>query len=198
MREKSNIFFHTSVIGKKIKFFEEIFSTQIEAKKLAENGIKNGTMILADCQTNGIGTHNRKWYSEKGKNISFTLILYPKCKVKELESLTVDIAKCIVNSIYDLYGYKLDIKLPNDIMYGGKKIGGILTQIVSKGENIKYLLIGIGLNVNGEKFPEDLKEIATSLKLEFRQEFSRQKIVELFCINFERYCEEKGIINIQA
>lgn len=198
MREKSNIFFHTSVIGKKIKFFEEIFSTQIEAKKLAESGIENGTMILADCQTNGIGTHNRKWYSEKGKNISFTLILYPKCKVKELESLTVDIAKCIVNSIYDLYGYKLDIKLPNDIMYGGKKIGGILTQIVSKGENIKYLLIGIGLNVNGEKFPEDLKEIATSLKLEFRQEFSRQKIVELFCINFERYCEEKGIINIQA
>ena len=198
MREKSNIFFHASVIGKKKKFYEEIVSTQIEAKKLTQSSIENGTMILADCQTNGIGTHNRKWYSEKGKNISLTLILYPKCKVKELESLTVDIAKCIVNSIYDLYGYKLDIKLPNDIMYSGKKIGGILTQIVSKGENIKYLLIGIGLNVNGEKFPEDLKEIATSLKLEFRQEFSRQKIVELFCINFERYCEEKGIINIQA
>ena len=198
MRKKSNIFLHTNIVGKKCKFYNEIASTQLEAKRLAEDGIENGTIIITDCQTSGIGTHNRKWYSEKGKNISFTLILYPNCKVKELENLTVDIAKCIINSIYDLYGYNLEIKIPNDIMYKEKKIGGILTQIVSNGENIKYLLIGIGLNVNGEKFPEDLKDIATSLKLEFRQEFSRQKIVELFCINFERYCEEKGIINIQA
>lgn len=194
MREKSKKNLKTKIIGGNCKFFSEIDSTQKEAKKLAENGIENGTMIITDCQTNGIGTHNRKWYSEKGKNISFTLILYPRCRVKDLENLTVDIAKCIINSIHDLYGYNLDIKRPNDIMHKEKKIGGILTQIVSNGENIKYLLIGIGINVNGESFPEDLVTIATSLKKEFGEEFSREKIIEEFCNKFEEYCIEKGII----
>lgn len=194
MRKKPNIFLHTNIVGKKCKIYNEIASTQLEAKRLAENGIENGTMIITDCQTNGIGTHNRKWYTEKGKNISFTLILYPKCKVRGLENLTVDIAKCIINSIYDLYGYNLDIKRPNDIMYKEKKIGGILTQIVSNGENIKYLLIGIGINVNGENFPEDLEAIATSLKKEFGEEISREKIIEKFCNKFEEYCIERGII----
>ncbi len=194
MQEKIKYFLSANIIGKKIIFFEEIESTQKEIKRLAEERVENGTIVIADYQTNGIGTHDRKWYSEKGKNISFSLVIYPKCKVKELEELTLDIAKCIVDTIWEIYGYKLEIKKPNDIIYNEKKMGGILTQIVTSGESIKYLLIGIGINVNGVNFPLDLQEIATSLKLEFNREFSREKIISVFCTKFEKNCVNKNII----
>lgn len=194
MKEKIEIFLKTKIIGKKQIYFEELESTQKEAKKMAERNVKNGTIIVTDYQTKGIGTHDRKWYSEKNKNLTFTLIIYPKCTIKELEGFTVDIAQCMKNSIEKLYGVKLDIKRPNDIMCNGKKLGGILTQIVTKGEEIKYLLIGIGVNVNSEKFSEEIKDIATSLRKEFGKEFSREEILSEFCTNLENYCIEKNII----
>lgn len=184
----------SNIIGKKIKFFDIIESTQTEARKMAENRTENGTIVITNYQTNGIGTHNRKWYSEKDKNLAFTLIIYPKCTIRELEGFTFDIAQCLKNSVKKLYGVKLEIKKPNDIMCNGKKLGGILTQIVTKGEEIKYLLIGIGVNVNSENFDEEIKNIATSLKIEFGKEFSSKNILNEFCYNFEKYCIEKNII----
>ena len=121
----------SEVIAINIIYFDELDSTQKYAKKLAEEGTKNGTMVLSNNQIDGIGTHERKWHSEEGKNISFTLIIYPKCAISELDTLTVDIAKCIVDTVYEIYGAKLDIKKPNDLMCNGKKIGGILTQITT-------------------------------------------------------------------
>ena len=85
------------------------------------------------------GTHGRSWLSEEGKNITFTLILYPKCSIDKLESLTIDIGKCMLDAIYKEYGCKLELKMPNDIMHNGKKIGGILTQIVSSRREDKVL-----------------------------------------------------------
>ena len=194
MKEKNESFLERKGIGKKQIYFEELESTQQEAKKMAELNVQNGTIIVTDYQTKGRGTHDRKWYSEKNKNLTFTLIIYPKCTIKELEGFTFDIAQCMKNSIEKLYGVKLDIKKPNDIMCNGKKLGGILTQIVTKGEEIKYLLIGIGVNVNSENFDEEIKNIATSLKIEFGKEFSRKNILNEFCYNFEKYCIEKNII----
>ena len=194
MQEKNEYFFNAKVIAKKKIYFKEIESTQTEAKKLAEEGIENGTIVYTDYQTKGMGTHDRIWYSEKNKNIAFTLILYPKCTVEELQDFTVDIAKCMNNAIDKLYSCKLEIKEPNDIVYQGKKIGGILTQIVTSGETIRYLLIGIGMNVNGEKFPTELKETATSLKKEFGREFSKEEIMACFCQEFEKYCLRKKIL----
>ena len=123
----------------------------------------------------------------------FTLIVYPKCNLKKLNTITVDIAKCLIYSIEKIYNIKLDIKSPNDIMYNKKKIGGILTQIVTSGEEIKYLLIGIGINVNQEEFPHEIKDIATSLKSEFGMDFSREKIISEFCNIFEEYCIKNNI-----
>ena len=131
MEKEIEKFLKREIIGKKIIFYDEINSTQTEAKKLADNGSENGTMVLADYQIDGIGTHGRKWYSKKGDNISFTLILYPKCSIKKLENITIDIAECMTNAIYEVCSKKLDIKKPNDIVYNKKKIGGILTQIIT-------------------------------------------------------------------
>lgn len=131
MKVKTQEKITSEVIAKNIIYFDELDSTQKYAKKLAEEGIENGTMILTNNQIDGIGKHERKWHSEEGKNISFTLIIYPKCAISELDTLTVDIAKCIVDTVYEIYGAKLDIKKPNDLMCNGKKIGGILTQITT-------------------------------------------------------------------
>ncbi len=194
MENKIKNFLSTKFLAKDIKFFESLESTQLTAKKMAEERVENGTIVITDNQKKGIGTHDRKWYSEKGKNILFTLIIYPKCNLKELNTITVDIAKCLIYSIEKIYNIKLDIKSPNDIIYNKKKLGGILTQIVTSGEEIKYLLIGIGINVNQEKFPDEIKDIATSLKSEFGMDFSREKIISEFCNIFEEYCLNKNII----
>ena len=194
MENELKNFLKTKIIGKKIFFFEEIDSTQEYAKKLAQKNIENGSIVLTQYQSNGVGTHGRKWYSEKNSNISFTIILYPKCSIQKLNNLTKDIAKCIVEAIYKTYKVNTNIKDPNDIILNGKKIGGILTQIITNGENIKYLLIGIGINVNGVNFPEELEKIATSLKKEYNIEFSKEKIIAEFCNIFEQYCIREIIL----
>ncbi len=194
MQEKLKYFLNTKILGSEIIYHNEIESTQKEIRKMAENNIKNGTIVIADYQTDGIGTNDRVWLSEKGENITFSFVIYPRCKVNELEEITIDIAKCMIEAIHEISGNRLEIKEPNDIVYNGKKMGGILTQIVTIGENIKYLLIGIGINVNQIDFPDELKNIATSLKKEFGKEFSREEIIAKFCNKFENYCIEKNII----
>lgn len=184
----------SKIIGKNIIFFEEIDSTQIKAKELAEKNIENGTIVITENQTNGLGTHGRNWYSEKNKNLTFTMIMYPKCSINELDGITKKIAEYMTSAIYNVCNARTDIKEPNDIMLNNKKIGGILTQIITKGEKIRYLLIGIGIDVNGTDFPEELDEIATSLKKELKKEYQREDILLDFCDLFENYCIEKKII----
>lgn len=184
----------TKIIGKNMFSFNEIDSTQLKAKRLAEQNAANGTIVLTENQLAGQGTHGRKWYFEKNKDIAFTIILYPKCDIQYLKTLTIDIAKCIQNTISKVCEVKVNIKEPNDIILNDRKVGGILTQIVTNGNKIRYLLIGIGINVNGENFPEELENIATSLKKECEKEFARDAIIIEFCKLFEEYCEEKKII----
>ena len=105
------------------------------------------------------------------------IIKHPKCKIKELEGVTTKIAEKIQQTIEKIYGYKLKIKIPNDLILNGKKICGILTEVHTQGENIEYLLISIGFNVNEEKFSTELKDIATSLKVEYKEEFCREDII---------------------
>ena len=167
----------TKIIGKKIEYFEEIESTHIYGRKIAEDEENNGKVLLAEVQTGGIGTKGRSWYTGYGKNIAMTIILHPKCKIDELDNLTVEIAEKIKSAIYELYGYKLEIKEPNDLMFNGKKICGILTELHSQGEKIKYLLISFGFNVNEDSFSEETKEIATSLKKETGKDFIREEII---------------------
>lgn len=184
----------TQIIAKEIFFFDRLESTQIKARELAEEKVANGSIVITDNQTNGIGTHDRKWYSMEGRNITFTLIIYPTCDIKDLDGITIDIAKCMTQAIYEECGHNMEIKYPNDIICNGKKLGGILTQIVTSGKKIRYLLIGIGINVNEKEFPSELRSIATSLAKEFGKEFSREEIVSNFCSKFENYCISKNII----
>lgn len=167
----------TNVIGKKIEYFKEIISTHLYAKEIAEREDSEGKILLAEVQTGGIGTKGRKWFTGHGKNIATTIILHPKCNIDKLNNLTVEIAKKIKSAIYELFGYKLEIKEPNDLIFNGKKICGILTEIHTQGNTIKYLLISFGFNVNETKFSDETKEIATSLKKETGKDFNREEII---------------------
>ena len=169
---------NTKKIGKQIEYYEEIDSTHTYAKQIGEEEKNDGKLILAEVQTAGIGTKGRSWYTGKGKNIAATMILHPKCKANELDGLTIKIAEIIKQSIYELYGYDLKIKEPNDLMFNNKKICGILTEIHTRGEKIVYLIISFGFNVNEEKFSEETKDLATSLKKETGKTFEREEIIK--------------------
>ena len=97
----------------------------------------------------------KKWYTEKNSNIIMSIILFPNIEVKKLKSITIDIANVIVDTIYELYNYKLTISYPNDIILNGKKMGGILTNISTQGDIAKDIIIGIGLNINQLQFPKE-------------------------------------------
>ena len=111
----------------KVEYYEKIESTHLYAKKIA--GKKEDKILIAEEQTGGIGTKGRNWYTGQGKNIAMTIILHPDCKINKLEGLTVEIASKIKGAIYELYGYNLEIKEPNDLILNNKKICGILTEI---------------------------------------------------------------------
>ena len=189
---KSNL--KTSFLGKNIVYHEEIDSTQDEAKRLAkQDKATNGMYIVTDNQTKGKGTKGRTWYGGEYENICGTFVLTPNCNIKQIENLTILIAQCLIKTIKDLYDIKLDIKYPNDVMCNRKKVSGILTESVTNKEVVKYIFIGIGIDVNQIIFTPEIEQIATSLKKEYNKEFNREEIISSFFNIFEK--EYKKLIN---
>ena len=178
---------NTKFLGKNSIYHKKIDSTQNEIwRKIKNKTIKNGTLIIADIQTNGKGTHGRTWYTDESNNIAFSLFVEMDYDIKALNGITLKIAKIIVDIFYTIYGINLEIKEPNDIVFKNKKLGGILTQTALEGEKVKYLVVGIGINTNKENFSEDIKDIATSIKKEFNVEVDREIFIAEFCNMFEK------------
>lgn len=169
---------NTNYIGKHIEFFDEMDSTQEEARRQLQKGnLQTGTIFLTDWQYAGQGTKLRKWYGSKGSNILMTIVLHTDWNIQRIQGLTLTIAKAIQKAIQELYGYTLEIKEPNDLLLNKKKICGILTQAITREECVKHIIIGIGFNVNEACFPEEIENIATSLKKEYKKTFSREEVI---------------------
>lgn len=184
----------TKVLGKEVIYYEQINSTQEKAKKMLCENIENGSLIIADSQTNGIGTKGRNWYSGDYKNILMTMVIYPNCNIQNLNGLTMQIAKSMKDTIKELYDIQINIKEPNDLMLRDKKIAGILTQSATYKELAKYILIGIGFNVNEVDFSDEIANIATSLKKEYLRDFEREEIIVRFIEKFEKYLIKNNIL----
>lgn len=180
---------NTIYIGKQIEYFNEINSTHLYAKNIAQDEKNNGKIIIAQTQSSAIGTKGRDWHTGNNKNIAMTIILKPKCKIEKMKNLTLQIAEYMKQTIYELYKYNLEIKHPNDLLLNNKKISGILTQINTIGEKINYLLISIGFNVNEECFSEEIEQYVTSLKKEYKKEFEREEIIKKFIEILEKEIE---------
>ena len=169
-----------------IEYYQQLNSTHIFAKqtstKLKE---KISRLIITENQSNGIGTNGKKWYSEPYKNIMMTLLIFPNCNISKFKNFTIEIATCIKTAIKDLYNCELNIKEPNDLLINNKKICGILTEAKTLGVTVKELYISIGFNVNQELFPEEIINVATSLKKELKQDFIREDIIAHIINNLE-------------
>ena len=184
----------TNYLGKINTFYKTIDSTQAEIWRLIDNkNIQNGTLIMADIQTKGKGTHGRIWHTDESKNIAFSFFVETNCKSNLLDGITIEIADILIKIFKEKYNVNLKIKEPNDIFYSNKKIGGILTESKVNSGIVKFLVIGIGLNTNKTKFTEDIQNIATSLKKEYNKEFNREEIISSFFNTFEK--EYKKLIN---
>ena len=175
----------TKYIGKNIIYFKEIDSTQKYSKEMVNNNLKNGTIVITDNQTKGIGTNGRNWYSNIGKNITMTITVYPNVDVNKLNNLTIDVARAMQKTIQDLYNINLNIKKPNDLIINNKKIAGFLVETGLIKQKVNYILIGVGFNVNEVEFNTEVKDIATSLKKEFKRDFRREEIIVKFIENLE-------------
>ena len=182
----------TKYLGKKFEFYKIIDSTQNEIwRRIKRNQIENGTLIMADIQTNGVGTHGRVWYTDETENIAFSIFLETNCFNQNIEGITTEIAEILVQIFKRRYNIDLTIKNPNDIMCKGKKIGGILTESKVNGDNTKFLIIGIGINTKKTNFSDDIKEIATSIKKEFNVDVNRIEVISEFCNEFEKIIDRR-------
>ena len=173
-------------------FYRKIDSTQLEIwRRIEANKIDNKTVVIADIQTNGKGTHGRKWYTDEVNNIAFSFFRQINCEIDKLDGLTTEMAQIILDIFKELYQVNLQIKLPNDIFYNDKKVGGILSETKVSGNIVKYIVVGIGINTCQTEFDTEIKNIATSIKNEFGIDVDRMKIIEEFCNRFEKRISER-------
>ncbi|MBA3016796.1 MAG: biotin--[acetyl-CoA-carboxylase] ligase [Proteobacteria bacterium] len=180
----------TKVFGKKnIIFLNETDSTNTRAKELAAQGAPEGTLVIAEKQTEGRGRRGRSWFSPPGGGIYFSLILRPVISPGETPKITLMTAVVLAETLISLMKLKLRIKWPNDILVNGKKLAGILTEISTEMDAVNYIIVGLGLNVNTqfEKFPQDIKGNATSILIENGKQFPRVKLIQHYLKLYEIY-----------
>ncbi|AFC99522.1 putative pyruvate carboxylase subunit A [Methanocella conradii HZ254] len=178
----------TKVLGHKIHYFEEVASTNRIAKEMAAAGAEEGTMVLAETQSGGLkGRIGREWISPFG-GVCFSLILRPKVAPRHAAKITLAAASAVCKTIRDLYGLDARINWPNDILIGGRKVCGILTDMAMDVNSIKYVVLGFGVNVNVERlsFPQKIQRTATSIKEELGRTVSRKDFIDALLLEFER------------
>lgn len=173
-----------NTIGKEIVYFDSIDSTNSYAKKEA-NKLKDGTVILSEEQLLGRGRRGRNWTSPKGTGIWMSLVLKPNIPPTEGVKMTQIAAAAVCKSIRELTGLNALIKWPNDIVINGKKICGILTEMAGELNEVNYIVVGIGINVNTDGFSSELKKKATSLFIEGGRKIDRRELVVNILKNFE-------------
>ena len=178
----------TKILGSDIKYFTTTDSTNNQAKKLALSGAVDGTIVISEEQGGGRGRLSRSFFCPKYKGIWFSVILQPDFLPQEAPKCTLLAAVAVTKAIYDVTGVKVGIKWPNDILYNGKKLVGILTEMSAEMERINYIVIGIGIDVNisVEEMPEDIRDIATSLSQITGKEVSRLKLLNKLLYHLEQ------------
>jgi BirA family biotin operon repressor/biotin-[acetyl-CoA-carboxylase] ligase len=178
----------TADIGRNLYHFYTVDSTNAFAARLLSHGRKvpEGTVIIAESQTAGRGRLGRSWHSEPEAGLYFSMVLFPKAPPSLAPLFTLGTAVAMHNAIESCTGLDIDIKWPNDLLAGGKKFCGILSEIQAEVDLVKALIIGVGVNVNHERLPDDIAHRATSLRIASGCIQSRIEILVEFFEEFER------------
>lgn len=171
---------HTALLGRKIRHYYQLESTNDTAAALGQQEEPEGAVVIAEEQTRGRGRLGRSWFSEKGSGIYLSVLLRPEMRPRSAPMLSLLTAVAVSQAIENVSGLQTDIKWPNDVLLGGRKCGGILIEMNADLDHIKYAVVGVGFNINQTAFPDELKEKATSLYLEAGRRFSRVEWVAHF------------------
>ncbi|MGZ3864817.1 MAG: biotin--[acetyl-CoA-carboxylase] ligase [Bacteroidia bacterium] len=164
-------------------------STNTHAMDLIrQGGVTEGTVVWALYQSSGRGQQGNTWVAEGGKNLTFSLVIHPTFLPADKQFYLSKITSLAVLGMLTEYlpasHYDIQIKWPNDVLVTKQKIAGILIESILRGVSVQSSVIGLGLNVNQQSFPE-LKRKATSLQILLNKEFELKAVLELFCRHFE-------------
>lgn len=184
--EEIEEYLSTEFLGRKIYYYDTIDSTNKEAKKIAPLE-DEGTLVIAEEQIEGKGRLGRNWISPKGKGIWMSIVLKPDVEPFKVGAITLLAAAALYNGLKNM-GIDSEIKWPNDILIKGKKVSGILTEMSAELNMLNYIVMGIGINVNLEEddIPEELKEKATSIKIDQKKEIDRKELLANILNEFEK------------
>lgn len=175
----------TDWAGRKVCFYDCIGSSNIEAKRLADEGAPHGTLVVADMQTAGRGRRGRSWTSPAGINIYYTLLLKPDFAPDKAPMLTLVMAHSVARAIQEETGLEAGIKWPNDIVVEGKKVCGILTEMSVEEDYIRNVVIGVGINVHEQTFAPELADKATCLDAVYGGRINRSRLLAAVMKAFE-------------
>lgn len=169
----------TKWLGRSLFLFDQLESTNTHALALAEKGTPHGTVVIADCQTAGKGRLGREWHSPPHMNLYFSVILTQHLPQSLICWIPLVTGVAMAETIEEITNLRVSLKWPNDLVVGTKKLGGILCESATKGPESRATIVGVGININCREpsFPQELKEIATSLVLQTGYPIDRQMFI---------------------
>ncbi len=180
-REGLQLALEGSEMLSRVVHLKTVDSTNRYARQMDDPGV----LIVAEEQTQGRGRLGRTWYAPSGEGLWFTLVLRPDVDPSKAAVITQIAASAVWQGIHAVTGIEAAIKWPNDILIGSRKICGILTEMNAELGSIERLIVGIGINVNTQRMPEDLKDTATSLMIETGKPWSRKALLVAVLKAFE-------------
>ena len=195
-----DLFGINTYVGNTIIKLETVDSTNQYVKNNAKD-LETGTVVVAKEQTAGRGRLSRNWSSPSGDGIWMSFLLRPDLSPEKCSGLTLVTALALSKSLRKYTGMDLLIKWPNDVVCNGKKVAGILTELAVDNMETDYVVVGVGINVNTKEFPQEIRDVATSLFLEGAKERSFDKIIQGFCAEFNKlygiYVETADLHNMK-
>jgi BirA family biotin operon repressor/biotin-[acetyl-CoA-carboxylase] ligase len=176
----------TKSFGRSVLCFEKVTSTNDVILKLAEAGCQEGTVVTAEFQTRGRGRQGRRWVQTKGKGLAFSLLLRPKLHPDELSEITLAASVAVAKTLEN-FRFRPQIKWPNDLLLGGRKVCGILTELGPKKDKMTTVILGIGINLNQatKDFPRELRGTATSLYRFSGRKLDRARFLQVLLYQLE-------------
>ena len=180
------------LIGQKVISFTETDSTNVQARRIAEEGGIEGTVVVADQQIAGRGRLGRRWESPAGVNLYCSILLRPQIPVQQAPQLTFLSAVTVVETLKDVCQLSAEVKWPNDILVNGAKISGLLNEMSAETEQIHFVILGVGINLNmtASQFPDSLNYPATSVLLETGKSVDRLVFLRAFLQRLDLYYAE--------
>jgi BirA family biotin operon repressor/biotin-[acetyl-CoA-carboxylase] ligase len=181
----------TKWMGRTIHHFHIIDSTNSKAYELALNGAEEGEVVIAESQKKGRGRLGRQWFSPFFSNLYLSIILRPKIPPYQASLITLMAAVAAAEAIYKFSRLEPLIKWPNDILLRGRKVAGLLNEIHSEMDRIHFVILGVGVNLNMDRkmFSKEIREVATSLKIEMGQTISRKAFLQSLLQELEEWYE---------